>query len=190
MSDSDSGSATPEFGEHDGVVDDTTVEAAAEPERLYDEVVTYSRGQSVIHVERERLADVVLRLRDEEGFNVCIDVTAVDHLMYSSPRHLPEGIDEERFEVVVQLLSHQHRRRVRVRTQVPAEDPTVPSLFGVHPGTEVMEREVYDMFGIRFAGHPDLTRILMPEDWEGHPLRKDYPVGVIPVQFKGVVNER
>jgi NADH-quinone oxidoreductase subunit C len=66
---------------------------------------------------------------------------------------------------------------------VPADDPTVASLFDLYPGTEAMEREVYDMFGIAFAGHPDLTRILMPEDWDGHPLRKDYDQGRIPVQF-------
>jgi NADH-quinone oxidoreductase subunit C len=177
----------PQHEEHDQpVVDDTT----AEPERLHDELVTFSRGQAVLHLERERLREVVQRLRDDEAFNVCIDVTAVDHLTYTSPRHLPPEIGPERFEVVVHLLSHQHRSRVRIRVQVPEHDPVVPSLFEVHPGTEAMEREVYDMFGIRFDGHPDLTRILMPEDWEGHPLRKDYAIGRIPVQFKGVVNER
>lgn len=178
--------ATPERDEHDEVVDDTT----SEPERLYDELVTYSRGQAVLHVERGQLASVVERLRDDEGFNVCIDVTAVDYLTYGSPRHLPDDVEAERFEVVVHLLSHEHRTRVRIRTQVPADDAEVPSLFGVHPGSEAMEREVFDMFGIRFAGHPDPSRILMPEDWEGHPLRKDYAIGRIPVQFKGVVNER
>ena len=172
--------------EHADVVDDTT----PEPERLHDELVTYSRGQAVLHVDKDRLADVVRRLRDDEGFNVCIDVTAVDHLTYTSPRGLPEGVTPERFEVVVMLLSHARHERVRIRVQVPADDAIVPSLFDVHPGTEASEREVYDMFGIRFAGHPDLTRILMPEDWEGHPLRKDYAIGKIPVQFKGVVNER
>ena len=70
-----------------------------------------------------------------------------------------------------------------MRVQVPADEPSVPSLFDVRPGTEAMEREIFDMFGIVFDGHPDLTRILMPEDWVGHPLRKDYEVGKIPVQF-------
>ena len=67
---------------------------------------------------------------------------------------------------------------------MPEEDPVVPSLFDLYPGTEAMEREVYDLYGVAFGGHPDPTRILMPEDWEGHPLRKDVAVGAIPVQFK------
>jgi NADH-quinone oxidoreductase subunit C len=79
---------------------------------------------------------------------------------------------------------------VRLRVQVPGDDAVVPSLWELHPGTEAMEREVFDMFGIRFDGHPDLTRILMPEDWEGHPLRKDYAVGRIPVQFKAAPGPR
>lgn len=168
------------------VVDDTT----AEPERQFDQLVTYSRGQTVLHVDRADLASLVKTLRDDEGFNVCIDVTAVDYLTYESPRHLPDEVQAERFEVVVSLLSHEHRSRLRIRVQVPESDPSVPTLFDVHPGSEAMEREVYDMFGIRFDGHPDLTRILMPEDWDGHPLRKDYAVGRIPVQFKGSVTER
>jgi NADH-quinone oxidoreductase subunit C len=87
--------------------------------------------------------------------------------------------------VVVNLLSTEARQRVRVRAQVPEADPQLPSIYELHPGTEAMERETYDMFGIVFTGHPDLTRILMPDDWEGHPLRKDYGIGRIPVQFKG-----
>ena len=82
------------------------------------------------------------------------------------------------------LTSVTQRRRVRVRVQVPADDPVVDSLWDLYPGVEAMEREAFDMFGIAFAGHPDLTRILMPEDWEGYPLRKDYSVGRVPVQFK------
>ena len=149
-----------------------------------------SRGQTVLHVPRERLAEIVMELRDEHGFNMCIDVTAVDYLAYELPRHLPDGVDAERYELVVGLLSHSTRERLRLRVQVPASDPTVPSLFDVHPGTEALEREVYDMYGISFEGHPDLTRILMPEDWIGHPLRKDYAIGRIPVQFKGIENAR
>jgi NADH-quinone oxidoreductase subunit C len=161
-----------------------------EPERLYGQLVTYSRGQAVLHPAREELVKLVRDLRDDEGFLVCVDVTAVDYLSYGSPRELPAGVQAERFEVVVGLLSHTKRERLRLRVQVPADDPTCPSLFDVHPGVEALEREVFDMFGIRFDDHPDLTRILMPEDWEGYPLRKDYPVGAIPVQFKGVTDAR
>jgi NADH-quinone oxidoreductase subunit C len=163
---------------------------AEEPrEELQGFPVTYSRGQKVVHVPREELANLVRTLRDE-GFAMCIDVTAVDYLGYDAPRALPEGVTAGRFEVVDGLLSHQARERVRIRVQVPEDDPVVPSLFEVHPGTEAMEREVFDMFGVRFEGHPDLTRILMPEDWDGHPLRKDFAVGRIPVQFKAAGGER
>jgi NADH-quinone oxidoreductase subunit C len=107
----------------------------------------------------------------------------VDYLGHLD-RQLPEGVAPARFEVVVNLLSHSLRRRVRLRLPVGGEPPVVPSLFYVYPGTENMEREAYDLLGILFDGHPDLTRILMPQDWEGHPLRKDFSVGRVPVQFK------
>lgn len=119
-----------------------------------------------------------------DGFDVCVDVTGVDYLTHPT-RSLPAGITPERFEVVVNLLSLQRRERIRLRVQVPESSPSLPSLFDVHPGTEAHERETFDMFGISFDGHPDMTRILMPEDWDGHPLRKDYSQGSIPVQFKG-----
>ena len=124
-----------------------------------------------------------VRRRRSEFHRCRSDVIGVDQLA-NPHRDLPEGVAPERFEVVVLLISHQARERLRIRVQVPEADPVVPTLFEVHPGTEAMEREVFDMFGIRFDGHPDLTRILMPEDWEGHPLRKDYGIGRIPVQFK------
>ncbi len=161
-----------------------------EPETRFGVLVTYSRGQQVLHPARDELVDLVRTLRDDEGFRVCTDVTAVDYLAYEARRDLPPGVEPQRFEVVVGLLSHAIRERLRLRVQVPGDDPTCPSLFDVHPGTEALEREVYDMYGIEFTGHPDLTRILMPEDWEGFPLRKDSPVGAIPVQFKGVQNAR
>lgn len=158
-------------------------EATPAPEVLHGHPVSYSRGQRVVHVPRAELRTVVAALRGE-GWLMCLDVTAVDHLTYEAPRGLPEGVVPERFEVVVTLISHAAHERLRIRVQVPSDDPTVPSLFEVHPGTEALEREVFDMFGIAFEGHPDLTRILMPEDWDGHPLRKDFAVGRIPVQFK------
>ncbi len=177
---------TPAREDGDEVIDDTT----AEPERLHGQRVTYSRAQTTLHVDRGDLVALVKKLRDDEGYNVCVDVTAVDYLTHTSPRALPDGVEPERFELVVFLLSHEHRSRLRLRVQVPESDAAVDTLFDVHPGTEAMEREVYDMFGIRFDGHPDPSRILMPEDWEGHPLRKDYAIGRIPVQFKGSVTER
>jgi len=139
-------------------------------------------GQEVLHVTRERYLDVAGALR-ASGFEMCADLCAVDYLRYFD-RPLPEGVTPERFEVVVNLLSLERRQRVRLRVQVPETDPVVPTLFNLYPGAENMEREAFDLFGVRFEGHPDQTRILMPDDWEGHPLRKDYSVGRVPVQFK------
>lgn len=143
-----------------------------------------SFGQRVLFVDRARLVEVVKALLGD-GFDMCVDVAGVDYVTHPG-RELPDGVTAERFEVVISLLSMARRERIRVRVQVPADDAVVPSLFNLHPGTEAHEREVFDMFGISFGGHPDMTRILMPEDWDGHPLRKDYAQGRIPVQFKGV----
>jgi NADH-quinone oxidoreductase subunit C len=157
---------------------------AAEVEQVHGHPVSYSRGQRTVHVPRAELKALVRTLRDE-GWLQLLDVTAVDYLGYEAPRDLPADLTGERFELIVTVISHDAHQRLRLRVQVPVDDPVVDSLFSVHPGAESLEREVYDMFGIRFTDHPDLTRILMPEEWEGHPLRKDYPVGRIPVQFKG-----
>lgn len=169
-------------------------EPAPEPELLHGVPVSWSRGQQVLHPSREQLLDTVRALHDD-GFLMCVDVTAVDYLTYGrrtaaegdvvlTERTVPGDQPAERFEVVYGFLSHRDRARIRLRVQVPADDAEVPSLFAIHPGTEAMEREVFDLFGISFTGHPDLTRILLPEDWHGHPLRKDHAVGAIPVQFK------
>jgi NADH-quinone oxidoreductase subunit C len=136
----------------------------------------------VVHTTAGEYLALVKSLVDD-GFTMCVDLTGVDYLAHMS-RPLPDDVVAERFEVVVNLLDLAARRRIRVRVQVPEVDPDLPSLFDLYPGTEAMERETFDMFGISFSGHPDLTRILMPEDWVGHPLRKDYEVGRIPVQFK------
>ena len=100
-------------------------------------------------------------------------------------RDVPEGIGRERFEVIVNLLSMTAHERVRVRCQVPESNAMLPTIVDLYAGADAPEREVYDMFGIVFDGHPALTRILMPDDWEGFPQRKDYPLGGIPVQYKG-----
>ncbi len=157
--------------------------APTEVETLHGCLVDSSRGQRVLHVPRERLVEVTKALW-AEGFEMCVDLTGVDYSL-APTRSLPDGVTGERFEVVVNLLSLARAERLRMRVQVPESDAVVPSLFDVHPGAEAHERETYDMFGIVFEGHPDMTRILMPEDWVGHPLRKDFSEGRIPVQFKG-----
>jgi len=144
--------------------------------------------QVVVFPTREQYVAVVADYH-ANGFEMCADVCGVDYLTHPT-RRLPEGVTPERFEVVVNLLSLSLAQRVRIRVQVPETDAVVPSLFEEYPGVEAMEREVYDLFGIVFTGHPDMTRILLPEDWEGHPLRKDYGVGRVPVQFKGAPGPR
>lgn len=152
-------------------------------ETLHGCPVVLSHGQTVLLVPRENYVAVVKSLL-ADGFDMCVDLTGVDYLNMPS-RIVGHGVAPERFEVVVNLLSLSLRQRIRLRVQVPETDAVLPSLFDLHPGTEAHERETYDMFGITFDGHPDMTRILMPEDWHGHPLRKDYDQGSIPVQFKG-----
>lgn len=149
---------------------------------LYGCPVVDDLGAAVLHCDASRYLAAMTEIRDD-GYEMLSSLTGVDYLTHPG-RQLPEGIEPERFEVVVELVDLRRRRRLRVRCQVPGEDPALASLFGVWPGSEAHERETYDMFGIRFDGHPDPTRILMPEDWEGHPLRKDYATGHVPVQFK------
>ncbi len=165
------------------------VDAGPDHETRYGAIVTDSLGDVVLHVDRETYLATMTAAKDD-GFDQLIDLTAVDFLAYAAPRDLPAGVEPERFEVVVQLINHDRGDRVRVRVQVPADEPVVPSLFDVWPGSEALEREVFDMFGIEFDEHPDMSRILMPEDWVGYPLRKDYAVGSIPVQFKSASNIR
>ena len=159
------------------------IDPVYEPQRVHGCLAVESLGQLVIHPTRTQYVDVVKALADD-GYAMCVDLTAVDYLGFMQ-RALPDGVGAERFEVVVNLLDMAGRRRIRLRVQVPESDASLASVFDVHPGTEAMEREVFDMFGITFDGHPDPSRILMPEDWIGHPLRKDYEIGEIPVQFKG-----
>jgi NADH-quinone oxidoreductase subunit C len=158
--------------------------AAALCGRFASAIFFASHGQSVVYVERSDLAAAAQYLRDEQQFTMCVDVTAVDHLA-DGVRHCPPGVVPERFEVVANFLSHTRNRRIRLICEVPESDPSVPSLTGVYPGVDFSEREAFDLHGIRFDGHPDLTRILMPDDWVGHPLRKDAPSARVPVTFKG-----
>jgi NADH-quinone oxidoreductase subunit C len=141
------------------------------------ESVVVDRGELTLHIKPERIAEVCQVLRDDPSlrFELCSSVSGVDYL----------GTDPRRLHAVYQLTSLTYRRRLRLEAAVTAEDPHLPSVTTVYPTADWQEREAYDMFGIVFDGHPGLTRILMPDDWEGHPQRKDYPLGGIPVEYKG-----
>ena len=166
----------------------TPVGAGIDVDRRYGAIIGDSRGQVVLHCTAGQWLEVATAARDD-GFDQLIDLTAVDYSAYRGVRDLPDEVAPERFEVVVGLLSLGKRERVRVRAQVSESNAEVPSLFDLWPGSEALEREAYDMFGVIFTDHPDLSRILMPEDWVGYPLRKDFEVGTIPVQFKAASNE-
>lgn len=129
--------------------------------------VKFDRDEMTIYVERSSLREACVQLRDDQGcpFNWLCDVTCVDWY--------PQ---EPRFEVVYHLLSIPRRERVRLKVRLESASPALDSVTSVWPAANYFEREVYDLFGVRFTGHPYLRRLLMPEDWEGHPLRKDYPV--------------
>ena len=153
--------------------------------------VTWSGGQRVLHPSREQLVDLVRTLRDDDGFLMCLDVTAVDYLAYERAAAAARRASSPSGSRSSSSSSPTPRASgCACGCRCPRTTPPCPSLFDVHPGTEALEREVFDMFGIAFDGHPDLTRILMPEDWVGHPLRKDDAIGRIPVQFKGTADAR
>jgi NADH-quinone oxidoreductase subunit C len=127
----------------------------------------WDRDELTIWIERSLIREAAQSLRDDRRlqFIACTDVTCVD--WYPS---------EPRFEVVYHLLSIVNKQRVRLKVRLSGDDAVVESLMPLWPGVNYFEREIYDLFGVRFVGHPDLRRIQMPEDWKGHPLRKDYPV--------------
>ena len=129
--------------------------------------VKFDRDEMTIYVDRSDVREACALLRDDSAcpFNFLSDVTCVD--WYPS---------EPRFEVVYHLLSIPKKERVRLKVRLNSSSPTIDSITSVWPGANYFEREIFDLFGVRFAGHPYLRRIMMPEDWEGHPLRKDYPV--------------
>jgi NADH-quinone oxidoreductase subunit C len=159
----------------------TQAEPPAIPQ-LHGQPLVHSLGAWVVHTNAAEYLALAQALR-ADGYDMIVGLTGVDYLNHPG-RDLPAGIVAERFEVVVELQAMATRTRLRIRCQVSGADPHVSTLFDVWPGTEAHERETYDLFGVVFDGHPDPSRILMPEDWEGHPLRKDYASGRIPVQFK------
>jgi NADH-quinone oxidoreductase subunit C len=145
--------------------------AAAFPSVEFEQVL--DPPQDVAHVPVDVYPDFVAAAKTS-GFDVFVSLCGVDYL-----RRRP------RFEVVVNLLSHEPAARLRLRVGVPGTDPSLPTITPIFPGANFYERETFDLFGIIFTGHPDLTRLVLPDDWDGHPLRKDYSVGSVPVRFKG-----
>jgi len=141
------------------------------------ERVVVHRDELTFQVRREHVVDVMRGLRDDPAlrFEMCMGVNGA---------HYPNEEGRE-LHAVYPLLSITHNRRVRVEVTCPDADPHIPSIVSVYPGNDWHERETFDFFGIVFDGHPGLTRIEMPDDWPGHPQRKDYPLGGIPVEFKG-----
>jgi NADH-quinone oxidoreductase subunit C len=127
----------------------------------------FDRGELGIYIRRDAIREACAILRDDPGlqFNFLSDLTCVD--WYPS---------DPRFEIVYHLFSIPNKSRVRLKVKLGGDDPSLPSITSVWPAANYFEREVFDLFGIRFEGHPYLRRIMMPENWEGHPLRKDYPV--------------
>src|SRR5882724_886080 len=139
--------------------------------------VTIDRGEMTLYVHRDRILELCRTLRDSEGlrFELLSSVSGVDY---------GEAV-RDRLHVVYHLISMTFRRRIRLEGSVTVEDPHLPSVVEVYPTADSQERETWDMFGVIFDGHPALTRILMPDDWDGHPQRKDYPLGGIAVEYKG-----
>lgn len=170
-------SPRPYGGYFDEVVD--ALIAGLGPDRFdaaVERVVVF-RDELTLEVRREHLPTVAQALRDDPAlrFELCLGVSGV---------HYPQEQDRE-LHAVYPLMSITHNRRLRVEVATPDADPHIPSLFTVYPTTDWHERETYDFFGIIFDGHPSLTRIEMPDDWVGHPQRKDYPLGGIPVEYHG-----
>jgi NADH-quinone oxidoreductase subunit C len=159
-------------GYFDDVIDELAAALGRDTFTTAIERVVVYRDELTLEVRREQLSTVAQALRDhpELRFELCLGVS---------------NDTNRELHAVYPLMSITHNRRIRLEVAAPDTDPHIPSLFGVYPTTDWHERETYDFFGIVFDGHPALTRIEMPDDWEGHPQRKDYPLGGIPVEYHG-----
>jgi NADH-quinone oxidoreductase subunit C len=164
----------PYGGYFDDVVDALLAAYPAAAQGITKTIV--DRGELTLHVDRAHLVGIATALRNDPAlrFELLSSVSGVDYLG-----------SVNRLHSVYHFTSMTYRYRLRLEVQVGVEDPHVPSLTPLYPTADWQERETYDMFGIIYDGHPSLTRILMPDDWDGHPQRKDYPLGGIPVQYKG-----
>nr|WP_167759484.1 NADH-quinone oxidoreductase subunit C [Mycobacterium sp. PS03-16] len=170
-------SPRPYGGYFDDVVDALAAALGADGYDASIERVVVHRDELTLEVERSQLPVVARTLRDDAAlrFELCLGVSGV---------HYPGDAGRE-LHAVYPLMSITHNRRIRLEVAVPDGDPHLPSLFAVYPTTDWHERETYDFFGMIFDGHPALTRIEMPDDWVGHPQRKDYPLGGVPVEYHG-----
>lgn len=168
----------PYGGYFDEVVDAFLEAYPAHAEAIRKIVV--DRDELTIHISREHLVAVVQVFRGDPAlrFELLSSVSAVDYLAR-------EGTEGERLHAAYQLTSMTYRRRIRLEVSVTTADPHIPSVTAVYPTADWQEREAWDLMGIVFDGHPSLTRIMMPDDWEGHPQRKDYPLGGVAVEYKG-----
>jgi NADH-quinone oxidoreductase subunit C len=158
---------------------DEAVDALAEGFPGYGDAVTrvvVDRGELTLHVRPDKVAELCQHLRDDANHRYEL-LSAVSGVDYPS--------QPDRLHVVYHLTSMTYRRRLRLETAVPVEHPHVASVYAVYPTADFHERETWDFFGVVFDGHPALTRIHMPDDWQGHPQRKDYPLGGVPVEYKG-----
>jgi NADH-quinone oxidoreductase subunit C len=168
------------YGSYFDEITDTLAERLAQEDSDFSaavERVVVERGELTLHVLREHLVTVARLLRDEPSlaFEMCLGVSGV---------HYPWDTGHE-LHAVYPLLSITHNRRLRLEVSAPDADPHIPSLVGIYPTCDWHERETWDFFGVIFDGHAALTRIEMPDDWKGHPQRKDYPLGGIPVEYRG-----
>lgn len=171
------GEPRPWGGWYDEVADILAAKLAAAGHDRAIEKAVFDRRELTFFIRREDLSAVARLLRDDEAlrFEFCVGVSGV---------HYPEDEGRE-LHAVYHLLSMTHNRRIRLEVTCPDADPHIPSVVDTYPTNDWHEREAYDFFGIVFDGHPALTRIQMPDDWPGHPQRKDYPLGGIPVEYKG-----
>lgn len=154
-------------------MDDELSKAVSALEERFDIEVELFRSDTSLMVSGEQLVDICQALRDEFDYKLMEVMTAVDYWPQQEPR----------FHVVYRLYNIDQKMRIGLRVPVSGIEPKLPTLVNLYSNANWREREVWDMFGIRFEGHPDPRRILMPHDWEGHPLRKDYPLGYEEVQF-------
>jgi NADH-quinone oxidoreductase subunit C len=168
------------YGSYFDEVADSLASALAAAGTSYGDavpLVVVGNGEMTLHIQRQHLPAVAAALRDDPAlsFEMCLGVSGV---------HYPADTGAE-LHAVYHLLSITHNRRVRLEVTAPDADPHLPSLVDVYPTCDWHERETWDFFGVIFDGHPALTRIEMPDDWRGHPQRKDYPLGGIPVEYRG-----